>query len=59
MTNRHAPIARYRIHRSDGNGKGESLYTDDTATAAEAAKQPCVVVEELGENINKVAEASE
>jgi hypothetical protein len=47
MTIRHAPIARYRIHRSDGNRKGESSYTDDTATAVEAAKQPGVVVEEL------------
>jgi hypothetical protein len=47
MNKRHAPIARYRIHRSDGNGKGESLYTDDTTTAAEAAKEAGVVVEEL------------
>ncbi len=47
MSNRHAPIARYRIHRSDGNGKGESIYTDDTTTAAEAAEGVGVVVEEL------------
>jgi hypothetical protein len=47
MSNRHAPIARYRIHRSDGNGVGESLYTDDPATAAEAAEGVGVVVVEL------------
>jgi hypothetical protein len=47
MSDRHAPIARYRIHRSDGNGKGESSYTDDPATASEAAEGVGVVVEEL------------
>ena len=47
MSKRHAPIARYRIHRSDGDGKGESLYTDDPATAAKAAKEAGVVVEGL------------
>ena len=47
MSKRHAPIARYRIHRSDGNGKGESLYTDDPATAAEWAAESLSVVEEL------------
>jgi hypothetical protein len=46
--NRHAPIARYRIHRSHGGGQGESIYTDDRATAVEAAKEAGVVVEDMG-----------
>lgn len=59
MSDRHEPIARYRIHRSDGGGRGESMYTDDRATAVAWSQKPGVVVEELGENINKVAEADE
>ena len=61
---RSRPIARYRIHRSDGDGKGESIYTDDRATAIEWSQKPGVVVDAyvygIGwQNINKVAEASE
>jgi hypothetical protein len=47
MSDRHAPIARYRIHRSDGDGKGESIYTDDRATAIAWSQKPGVVVDEL------------
>ena len=64
MSDRHAPIARYRIHRSDGGGQGESIYTDDRATAVAWSQKPGVVVDAyvygIGwQNINKVAEASE
>ena len=59
-----APIARYRIHRSNGDGTGETTYTDDRPTAVEWSKKPGVLVTAyvygIGyQHINKVMEAEE
>jgi hypothetical protein len=58
------PIARYRIHRSNGDGTGKVWYCDDRSEAitlaAELGGTVDAYVYGIGyENINKVTEAEE
>jgi hypothetical protein len=59
-----APIARYRIHRSNGDGTGKVWYCDDRSEAITLAAElggtvECYVYGIGYENINKVMEAEE
>jgi len=59
-----APLSKYIIHHSNGDGTGKTIYTDDRPTAVEWSKKPGVLVTALVygigyENINKVMEAEE
>jgi hypothetical protein len=61
---REDPLARYRVHRSNGDGTGHSMYCDDRREAVLLAaeiggKVECYVYGIGWQNINKVAEASE
>jgi hypothetical protein len=60
---REDPIARYRIHRSNGDGTGYSMYCDDrreaVLLAAEIGGKIEKNVDGKWQPINKVAEASE
>ena len=57
------PLSRYRIHKSNGDTTGYTLYTDDRETAVKWSKKEGVIVDEhvdgAWRNITKVAEASE